>query len=59
MYYGSDESDSIYLNAVPINNIAQGSQFLLNDFYGYDVSNAKIMLSDLESLEGDVHRTMH
>ena len=59
LYYGSDESDSIYLNAVPINNIEKGSQFLLNDFYGYDVSNAKIMLSDLESLEGDVHRTMH
>ena len=59
LYYGSDESDSIYLNAVPINNIEKGSQFILNEFYGYDVSNGKIMLSDLESLEGDVHRTMH
>lgn len=59
LYYGSDESDSIYLNAVPINNIDQSSRYISNDFYGYDVSNGKIILSDLESLEGDVHRTMH
>lgn len=58
LYYGSDESDSVYLNAVPLNNIDKASKYLLNDFNGYDVSNGKIMLSDLESLEGDVHRTM-
>jgi len=59
LYYGTDESDSIYLNAVPINNIDQSSRYVSDDFYGYDVSNGKIILSDLESLEGDVHRTMH
>jgi DNA-binding winged helix-turn-helix (wHTH) protein/Tol biopolymer transport system component len=59
LYYGSDENDNVYLNAVPIKNIDKNDKYLLNDFYGYDVSNGKIMLSDLESLEGDVHRTMH
>ncbi|NQY64113.1 MAG: winged helix-turn-helix domain-containing protein [Alteromonadaceae bacterium] len=59
LYYGSDESDSNYLNAVPINNIDKGSKYPLNDFSGYDVSNGKIIVSDIESLEGDVHRTMH
>lgn len=59
LYYGSDESEGIHLNAVPIGNMSKSSSYILNDFYGYDVSNNKIMLSDLESLEGDVHRTMH
>jgi DNA-binding winged helix-turn-helix (wHTH) protein/Tol biopolymer transport system component len=59
VYFGSDESNSIYLNALPINNTDKVSRYISNDFYGYDVSNGKIMLSDLESLEGDVHRTTH
>jgi Tol biopolymer transport system component len=59
LYYGSDESDGVYLNAVPLNNIDKSRKYLLNDFNSYDVSNGKIMLSDLESREGDVHRTMH
>jgi DNA-binding winged helix-turn-helix (wHTH) protein/Tol biopolymer transport system component len=64
LYYGSDENDNVYLNAVPLNNIFnssidQASKTLLNDFDGYDVSNGRIMVSDIESLEGDVHRTMH
>jgi DNA-binding winged helix-turn-helix (wHTH) protein/Tol biopolymer transport system component len=58
LYYGSDESDGNYLNAVPINDIDKSSSYLSDGFSGYDVSNGKIMLSDLESLEGDVHRTM-
>lgn len=59
LYYGSDESDGVYLNAVPLNNIDKSRKYLLNDFNSYDVSNGKIMLSDLESREGDVHRTMY
>ncbi len=59
LYYGNDESESIYLNAVPIDNINKGNRYISDNFYGYDVSNGKIMLSDIESLEGDVHRTMH
>lgn len=59
LYYGSNESNNVYLNAVPLDKIDKGSKYLLNDFNGYDVSNVKIMLSDLESLEGDVHRTMY
>jgi|GEM_PF-288797 len=59
LYYGSDESDGDYLNAVPLHKKDKGNKYLLNDFSSYDVSNNKIMLSDIESLEGDVHRTMH
>jgi DNA-binding winged helix-turn-helix (wHTH) protein len=59
LYYGSDENDSEYINVVPLNNTGEVSKHHLNNFYSYDVSNGKIMLSDIESLEGDVHRTMH
>jgi DNA-binding winged helix-turn-helix (wHTH) protein/Tol biopolymer transport system component len=59
LYYGSDESDGVYLNAVPLDNIDKSRKYLLNDFNSYDVSNGKIMLSDLESREGDIHRTMN
>jgi len=59
LYYGTDESDSDYLNAVPLNNKNKDSKYLLNNFSSYDVSNNKIMLSDIDGLEGDVHRTMH
>jgi len=59
LYYGSNEGDNDYLNAVPLNNIDKASKYLLNDFNSYDVINGKIMLSDIESLEGDVHRTVN
>ena len=59
LYYGSGESDGDYLNVVPLNDIDKSSKHLLNDFNSYDVSNGKIMLSDIESLEGDVHRTIY
>lgn len=59
LYYGGDESTGAYLNAVPLNNIEKARKYLLNGFSSYDVSNTNIMLSDVESLEGDVHRTMH
>ena len=59
LYYGSGESDGDYLNVVPLNDIDKSSKHLLNDFSSYDVSNGKIMLSDIESLEGDVHRTIY
>ena len=59
LYYGSDESDGVYLNAVPLNNTDKSRKYHLNNLYNYDVSNGKVMLSDIESLEGDVHRTTH
>jgi len=64
LYYGGGENDGDYLNAVPLNTglnlgIDKSTKYRLNDFNSYDVSNGKIMLSDIESLEGDVHRTMH
>lgn len=59
LYYGSEENDSAYLNAVPLNSELQGHKHQLNDFIGYDVNNGNIIVSDIESYEGDVHRTMY
>ena len=59
MYYGSGENDGDYLNAIPLNGNNKSNKYLINGFNSYDVYNAKIMLSDIESIEGDVHRTMH
>jgi DNA-binding winged helix-turn-helix (wHTH) protein len=59
LYYVNNESNREFLNAIPINNIKKSSKYLLNGFDGYDIKNASIILSDIDSLEGDVHRTMH
>ncbi|WP_042143223.1 MULTISPECIES: winged helix-turn-helix domain-containing protein [unclassified Pseudoalteromonas] len=59
LYYGSGENDGDYLNAIPLNGNNKSNKYLINGFNSYDVYNGKIMLSDIESIEGDVHRTMH
>ncbi|OKY27255.1 winged helix-turn-helix domain-containing protein [Thalassotalea sp. PP2-459] len=59
LYYGSDEKGSVYLHAVPLDTKAQSQKYRLNDFIGYDVNNDNIIVSDIESFEGDVHRTMY
>ncbi|WDD98121.1 hypothetical protein [Thalassomonas actiniarum] len=59
MYYGRGENNNGFLNALPLNNIDKGRKYLSNNFSGYDASNGKVMISDIESLEGDVHRTMN
>ena len=59
LYYGSNENGIDYLNAVSLNNTLNAKKYPLNGFSSYDVSNGNIILSDIESLEGDVHRTMN
>ena len=59
LYFGSYENGINYLNAVSLNNTEQAKKYPLNGFSSYDVGNGNIILSDVESLEGDVHRTMH
>jgi len=59
LYYGSGENDGDYLNAIPLNDNNESNKYLINDFNSYDVYNGRIMLSDIESIEGDVHRTMY
>jgi len=58
LYYGYGESDGDYLNAIPLNNTAKGGKYPLSEFNGYDIRGGTIMISDIERLEGDVHRTM-
>lgn len=59
LFFCSTENNAEYLHAVPIQLKTQREQYALHDFDGYDIKNGNIMISDLEGLEGDVHRTMH
>lgn len=59
LYYGVPENNKTVLKAVSIKGNTQKERFELLDVLSYDVSNGKIMVSDIESLEGDVHRTMN
>ena len=59
LYYGSGENDGDYLNAIPLNGNNESNKYLINDFNSYDVYNGTIMLSDIESIEGDVHRSLY
>ncbi|MDO6425740.1 winged helix-turn-helix domain-containing protein [Thalassotalea sp. 1_MG-2023] len=57
--YGNEENGSVYLHAEPLNTKTQSHKYRLNDFISYDVNNGNIIVSDIESFEGDVHRTMY
>lgn len=59
LYYGVPENNKTVLNVLSIRDNTQIERFELLDFLSYDVSNSKVMVSDIESLEGDVHRTMN
>ncbi|XQW85307.1 winged helix-turn-helix domain-containing protein [Thalassotalea piscium] len=59
LYYVNTERGNEYLYAVPLNKKNESSKLLLNDFSSYDVSKGNIIVSDVESIEGDVHRTMY
>lgn len=59
LYYVTTEQDKEFLNSVPLNHLENKIQMRLNDFSSYDVSNGRIILSDLEKYEGDIHRTVH
>ena len=59
LYYVNAERGNEYLYAVPLNKKHENSKLLLNDFSSYDVSKGSIIVSDVESIEGDVHRTMN
>ncbi len=59
LYYVNAERGNEYLYAVPLNKKDENSKLLLNDFSSYDVSKGSIIVSDVENIEGDVHRTMY
>jgi Tol biopolymer transport system component len=59
LYYVNTENGNEYLYVVPINKKYDSSKILLNDFSSYDVSKGSIIVSDADSIEGDVHRTMY
>ncbi|MEP3925716.1 MAG: hypothetical protein ABJM37_08495, partial [Gilvibacter sp.] len=62
LYYVTTENDQEYLHAVSLSSdqrINQGiRKYRINTFSSYDVSKGNIMLSDMDKLEGDIHRTL-
>lgn len=59
LYYVNTENGNEYLYTVPLNKVDESSKLLLHGFSSYDVSKGRIIVSDVESIEGDVHRTMY
>lgn len=57
LYYGHMEQGVEYIHAVAINSSNAPSKFKTSQLMGYDVRNGSIIVSDIESLEGDIHRT--
>ena len=58
LYYVTTEENKEYLHSVPLSSDELPSRYPINAFSSYDVSNGNIMVSDVEKLEGDVHRTV-
>lgn len=62
LYYVTTENDQEYLHSMSLSNDQRNNQatrkYRLNAFSSYDVSKGNIMLSDMEKLEGDIHRTL-
>ncbi|WP_105188906.1 winged helix-turn-helix domain-containing protein [Pseudoalteromonas sp. T1lg48] len=59
LYYVNAENDTEYLYVVPINRKSESWKLPLSNFSSYDVSKGRIIVSDSDILEGDVHRTMY
>ena len=58
LYYVNAENNNEYLYAIPLNKKHESRKLLLNNFSSYDVSKGNIIVSDVESIEGNVHRTV-
>lgn len=59
LYYVSTENEKEYLYIVPLHKKYESSKLQLNNFSSYDVSDSRMIVSDADSIEGDVHRTMY
>lgn len=58
LYYAFTENDREYLHVIPLDNQSSRSKYLLNNVSRFDVSQGKIMVSDVTSQEGDIYRTV-
>lgn len=57
LYYMTTEDDVEYLHRVSLIGIDETTKYPLNPFSGYDVSQGKIMVSDMADREGDIYTT--
>ena len=57
LYYGHMEQGVEYIHVVAISSSKVQSKFKTAQLMAYDVRNGSIIVSDIESLEGDIHRT--
>lgn len=59
LYYVTTKNNREYLHAVSLDDNSSHAKFLLNDLSRFDVSQGKIMVSDVASKEGDIYRTVY
>ncbi|REL27452.1 hypothetical protein DXX93_13370 [Thalassotalea euphylliae] len=59
LYYVLSENDKEYINIISLKNVRPKTKYLIQGFSSYDVANGKTIVSDIDSLEGDVHRTLY
>ncbi|WP_286270895.1 winged helix-turn-helix domain-containing protein [Thalassotalea hakodatensis] len=58
LYYATRQQGDYFIVKTPLNSNGQSSKHLLQGYYGYDVAEHGVMVSHLESLGGDIHRTV-
>ena len=59
VYYVTTVGEREYINSVPIAEKGSADVLPLNAFSSYDVHQGQVLVSDLESLEGDIHSTVN
>ena len=59
VYYVTTVDETEYINSVPITEKGSADALPLNAFSSYDVHQGQVLVSDLESLEGDIHSTVN
>ncbi|MEP2650609.1 MAG: winged helix-turn-helix domain-containing protein [Paraglaciecola sp.] len=58
LYYLTTENNNEYLHSVPLSDDGLSDKYLINAFFSYDVSHGNLMISDVDKIEGDIHRTV-
>ena len=59
LYYVLSENEKEYINTISLKNAGSKTKHFVQGFSSYDVANGKTIVSDIDSLEGDIHRTLY
>ncbi|MFD2166678.1 winged helix-turn-helix domain-containing protein [Thalassotalea euphylliae] len=58
LYFVVTEEGREYLYSIPLSNVDTKEKFVVNGFSSFDVNRKDLIVSDLESLEGNIHKTV-